>query len=86
MRLTEITFNLFKKFTLFKRTISRVEREMADAKIRYKMFENTFFLQHSFSDGQRDRLIELRVRLEALEAELLALKFKEVVHGYNVQG
>ena len=66
-----------------KRTINEIERELAREKAKYGIFIRTFSIQRTFTDKQREELMNYAADIAELEKELLDLKFKEITNGYK---
>ena len=49
-------------------------------KARYFVYAQTFMLQKSFTDNQRNDLMELAAKVAEKEQELINIKFKEIVN------
>ena len=71
-----------KKVEKKEKTLYDIEKELTEAKGRYDVYQKTFLLQGSFTNEQREELMDLRARRDVLELELNKLKFEEVIdHG-----
>lgn len=62
-----------------KRTMFEVEKALTEAKARLGVFKQTFVMQSTFTDKQRERLMDLEAKKGVLEMELNKVKFEEVV-------
>lgn len=61
--------------------IATLEKRHLRAESAYKMYEKTLMWQMSFSERQRDKLIELKKELDETKFDLDKARFENVVKG-----